>query len=56
VGDSKILANFLDSILDMPEKEKETIAENAFDSVRSNYSIEKMCDRTLKLYQEYLKK
>jgi len=55
VGDSKILAAFLDSILDMPKKEKEQIGENACDSVRSNYSIQKMCDRTLALYREFLK-
>ena len=55
VGDAKILAAFLDSILDMPKADKEAIGENACDSVRSNYSIQKMCDRTLALYREFLK-
>ncbi len=55
VGDSRILANFLDSILDMPAKEKNEIAERGYDSVRYNYSIQKMCDRTLALYREFLK-
>ena len=54
VGDSKILSCFLDSILDMPAAEKKTIVENAYDSVRSNYSIKKMCDRTINLYREFL--
>lgn len=54
VGDSKILSCFLDSILDMPAAEKKTIVENAYDSVRSNYSIKKMCDRTISLYREFL--
>lgn len=54
VGDSKILSCFLDSILDMSASEKKKIVENAYDSVHSNYSIKKMCDRTINLYREFL--
>ena len=54
VGDSRILACFLDSILDMPVAEKEKIAEKAHDSILSNYSIKKMCDRTISLYREFI--
>lgn len=54
VGDSRILSCFLDSILDMPVAEKEKIGSEACDSVHSNYSIKKMCDRTLDLYREFL--
>lgn len=54
VGDAHILACFLDSILDMSDAEKEKIGENACDSVRSNYSIKKMCDRTISLYREIM--
>ena len=54
VGDARILSCFLDSILDMPSADKEKIGEEACDSVRSNYSIKKMCDRTISLYREFL--
>ena len=55
VGDVSALAQVLDTILDMPQEEKNKIAECAQNSVRSNYSIQKMCERTLNLYQDFLK-
>ncbi len=54
VGDSRILAGVLDKVLSMPESERQKISAAATESVRTNFSIQKMCDRTLKVYREIL--
>lgn len=54
VGDSRILAGVLDHVLDMPVEKRREIELAAAESVRSNFSIQKMCDRTLDVYREIL--
>ncbi len=54
VGDSKILAAVLDSVLGMSTAERQAIGMAAQESVRENFSIQKMCDRTIALYKEIL--
>lgn len=55
VGDSKVLAGVLDNILNMPTTERQQIGKNAAQSIVENFSIQKMCDRTIALYKEILK-
>lgn len=54
VGDSKVLASVLDSVLSMPAVERQAIGLAAQESIRDNFSIQKMCDRTIALYKEIL--
>ncbi len=54
VGDSRILASILDSVLAMSPSERQAIGMAAQTSVRENFSIQKMCDRTIALYKEIL--
>ncbi len=54
VGDSRILAGLLDKVLEMTPAEREKIEAAARASVRTNFSIQKMCDRTLNVYKEIL--
>ena len=56
VGDAKALADKLDMILDMSKEEKEKMGNQAYDSVQKNFTIQKMCDKTLDVYQEFLDK
>lgn len=53
-GDSKALAETLDKILDMPAAERDAMTKRAVDSVRSEFSKSKMCDKTLAVYREIL--
>lgn len=53
-GDSTALAEILDKILDMPAAERDTMTKRAVDSVRSEFSKSKMCDKTLAVYREIL--
>lgn len=55
VGDVQNLAGVLDQILDMPELKRQEIEVAAMKSVQDNFSIQKMCDRTLAMYREILK-
>ena len=54
VGDSRILASVLDSVLAMSPSERQAIGMAAQTSVKENFSIQKMCDRTIALYKEIL--
>ncbi len=54
VGDSKVLAAVLDTVLTMTPAERQAIGMAAQESVRANFSIQKMCDRTIALYKEIL--
>ena len=54
VGDSRILASVLDSVLEMSPAERQAIGMAAQTSVKENFSIQKMCDRTIALYNEIL--
>lgn len=56
VGDSDILAHVLDQVLDMPESERRKIEEESMVSVCNNFSIKKMCDRTIQTYREFCKR
>jgi len=53
-GDAKALANKIKEVLALPKKEKEAIQTAAMRSVRDNFSTEKMCAKTLAVYQEVL--
>ena len=53
-GDSTALAETWEKILDMPASERDAIAKRAVDSVRSEFSKTKMCDKTLAVYREIL--
>ena len=54
VGDANVLASVLDMVLNMSPSERQAIGMAAQESVRSNFSIQKMCDRTIALYKEIL--
>lgn len=54
VGDAKALAEKLDMILDMPVSERQKIEEQACQSVHQNFTIQKMCEKTLAVYKEFL--
>lgn len=56
VGDSEALAHALDTILTMNKEERQQIETQARQSVVDNYSIQKMCERTLTLYRSFLDK
>lgn len=51
VGDADALAHKLDEIIDMPLEARQKIASAAIESVRENFSIQKMCDKTLAIYR-----
>lgn len=53
VGDSDALATALDTVLTMNKEERQKIENQARQSVVDNYSIQKMCERTLALYRSF---
>lgn len=53
-GDPSALAETLDRVFALPEDVKDGVREAAVRSVRENFSIEKMCDRTIEYYEEVL--
>ena len=55
VGDAKALAEAVDKVLDMPPAKRNQIGEKACDRMRQNFTIQKMCGKTLALYREFLK-
>lgn len=54
VGDSDALAHVLDTVLTMNKEKRQKIENQARQSVVDNYSIQKMCERTLTLYRSFL--
>ena len=52
VGDAAALAKTLDRVLDMSPADRTALGQRAQRSVREYFSIRKMCERTLALYQE----
>ena len=50
-ADPAKLAETLDQVLDLPENEKSRIASAAVESVRTSFSVERMCAKTLELYR-----
>ncbi len=54
VGDSQKMAAMLDTVLALSDEEKNEIGQKATESVRTNFSIQKMCDRTVAVYKEIL--
>ena len=54
VGDSQKMAAMLDTVLALSDEEKNEIRQKATESVRTNFSIQKMCDRTVAVYKEIL--
>lgn len=55
VGDAKELAKMIDKVLDITPEERNEIGETACEFVRTNFTIQKMCEKTLALYREFLK-
>ena len=50
-GDVDALAAKLDEVLDLPAERKAAIRAAALDSVRTNFSTERMCAETIALYR-----
>ncbi|MCQ2391930.1 MAG: glycosyltransferase family 4 protein [Kiritimatiellae bacterium] len=50
-GDAAAMARRLDEMLDMSAEAKAKMREAAIASVRNNFSVAKMCERTLELYR-----
>ena len=55
VGDISALAKALDKVLDMSVTDKRKMEQAAFKNAATNFSIQKMCEKTLTLYKEILK-
>ena len=55
VGNEQLLAQALDKVLSMKPQEKRKMETAAYERVIQNFSMEKMCEQNLKLYQEILK-
>lgn len=55
VGDTQALAKALDKVLSLTADQKKVMEENAYQNVILNFSVEKMCEKTLNLYKEILK-
>ncbi len=55
VGDTQALADALDKVLSLTAEQKKAMEETAYQNVISNFSVEKMCEKTLTLYKEILK-
>lgn len=55
VGDTQALAGALDKALSLTADQKKSMEEAAYQNALSNFSIEKMCEKTLTLYKEILK-
>lgn len=53
-GDVTSLATRLDEVLSLSQAERKKIGERAQKAAREEYSIQKMCDRTIALYREIL--
>ena len=55
-SDAADLAEKLDMLIVMPEDEKQKMRQAAADFVRKNFTIKLLCDKTIGIYQELLKK
>ena len=55
-GDAKDLAEKLDAALDMSAADKQTMTQKAVQSVRTDFSKDAMCAKTLDLYREIIQK
>jgi glycosyltransferase involved in cell wall biosynthesis len=55
-GDAEDLSKTINSILQMPKEEKERIGSDAIRHVRSNFSADIMCRKTLQVYEELIRK
>jgi glycosyltransferase involved in cell wall biosynthesis len=55
VGDVPALAKALDKVLAMKPADKKTMEKAARQNTENHFSIQKMCEKTLKLYKEILK-
>lgn len=54
VGDSENLAKLLDEAIDFSEEQGHKIGDAARRNVEENFSNEKMCEQTLKIYRELI--
>lgn len=51
--DAQALARVLDRLIQMPLHKRKEISAAAIRSVRKNFSIEKMCQKTIEVYKEF---
>ena len=52
VGDAQALADTLDRLLSIPVSERTQLEKQAHESVCQNFSVQKMCVKTLQLYRD----
>jgi glycosyltransferase involved in cell wall biosynthesis len=55
-GSPKSLARGIRKMLALPERERNIIAQNAFNRVKDNFSVTTMADETFRLYRQVLNK
>ena len=55
VGNAQALAEALDKALSMRVEERTQIGEAACANVRTHFTVQKMCEKTLEFYQTFLK-
>ena len=55
VGDTLTLAKKLDTVLSMKPSQKKKMEIAARQRVEKHFSIDKMCEKTLRLYKEVLR-
>ncbi|MDR2902072.1 MAG: glycosyltransferase family 4 protein [Lactobacillales bacterium] len=56
VGNAQALADILDMIIDMPAGKRKRIESDSIKSAQENFSIQKMCAKTLEVYHEVVSK
>ena len=54
-SDAQALAEALDKMLDMPLDVRKKMSADAMESVRANFSVRKMCAKTLSVYDELMR-
>ena len=55
-GSPKSLAQGIRKMLSLSERERNVIAQNAFNRVKDNFSVATMADETFRLYRQVLNK
>ena len=55
-NNAQSLADAIDWALKLPAKEKEKISKAAIKNVKDNFTKQIMCDKTIAVYQELMKK
>lgn len=53
-GDAKAMAKAIDHALTLSKEKREQITSRAIEHIRENFSLQAMCDKTIKVYQDVL--